>query len=203
MSARRYGKFLVEKWRDEEWTQLPYPAQWLYQYLLSQPTTDGAGVFPIRMSKWLKAATDLTVEIIRDAANVLVEGGFLVLDHHTEEGVIRSFIRDDAPGDNIFIGALGCAIQAQSAEIRAVLMDEISGLGRILKDRERGLVGELEASLPSRQTIATTGPTPPATTTHRSGRRSNAVATVSEPGASDTDEERVQDLRVWYGEDSQ
>lgn len=203
MSARRYGKFLVEKWRDEDWTKLPYPAQWLYQYLLSQPTTDGAGVFPIRMSKWLKAATDLTVEIVKEAANILVERGFLVLDHHTEEGVIRYFIRDDAPGDNIFIGALGCAIQAQSAEIRAVLLDEILGLGRILKDRERGLVAELEATLPGRQTTVTTASPSPAPTTHRSGRRSNAVATPSGPGASDADEEHVRDLRVWYGEDGE
>jgi hypothetical protein len=114
-SARQYGKLLKTNWREDAWTGLTADAQWLYAFLVSQPTTDSAGVFPIRISKWAKAATDMTAARVKAAATLLVDRGWIVVDHDTEEGLIRSYIRDDWAGDNIFKGALGRAVQAQSA----------------------------------------------------------------------------------------
>lgn len=185
MSARQYGKLPIARWRkDDPWTQLDADAQWLYAYLLSQATTDGAGVFPIQISKWAKGAADMTVERVKTAAKQLVERGWIIVDHDTEEGLLRSYIRDDQAGDNIFKGQLNCALQAQSPMIRAALLREIRQLDRQFKDRELELIDTLEASIPSAiNPVAGTATTPSpstATTTQPFDRLLDAVATPPE-----------------------
>jgi hypothetical protein len=180
-SARQYGKLLKTNWREDAWTALIADAQWLYAFLVSQPTTDAAGVFPIRISKWAKGAADMTVERVKAAAKVLAGHGWIVVDHHTEEGLIRTYIRDDWAGDNIFKGALGRATQAQSPRLRATLLYEIRNLGRQLKPEWLPLLDALEKSIPAGFDFGSVVPaTPPPSstaTTQAFKRRQNAVGT--------------------------
>ena len=184
-SARQYGKLLKTSWREDSWTSLTADAQWLYAFLLSQPTTDSAGVFPIQITKWAKGAGDMTVERVTAAAKLLSERDWIVVDHDTEEGLIRNYIRDDWAGDNIFKGALGRAVQAQSPRLRAVLQYEIRNLGRELKPEWLDLLGALESSIPPNfdySSVPPTTPSPSSTaTTQPFKRRQNAVQTPLEP----------------------
>jgi hypothetical protein len=148
-SVRQYGKLPKARWSEDAWLALSADAQWLYSYLTCQPTTDSAGVFPIRVTKWVKAAEDMTTERVWSAARRLVEHGWIVVDHDTEEGLIRNYIRDDWAGDNIFKGALGRAVLCQSTRLRAILLHEIENLGRELKPEWGELLGALEESIPS------------------------------------------------------
>jgi hypothetical protein len=152
MSARRFGKTPMTRWAEKSWTDLTADAQWLYMHLMSQPTTDTAGVFPIRVTKWAKAAADMAVERVRAAARLLTERGWIAADGDTEEGLIRNYIRDDWAGDKIFIGALGRTLLCQSALLRAVLLHEIENLGRAIKPdfREQvdSLITDLRESIP-------------------------------------------------------
>jgi hypothetical protein len=187
MSSRIYGKLPIANWRDTEWVSLTVDGQWLYHYLVSQPTTDGAGVFPIQTRKWSKGAVGMTVERVNVAAKLLVERHRIVVDHDTEEGLLRTFIRDDNAGANIFKGQLGCAVQVQSPMLRAVLLSEIVLLERTFTTKEQELIDQLEASIP----VGLLTPTLPSTTTATgafepppdsvptpSERRLNAVAQV-------------------------
>lgn len=145
--AGAYGKLRRSRWRDDEWRKLPTDAQWLMMQLLSLPTTDTAGVFPVQINKWAKGSADMTVERVRVAAKALTDIGVIVVDHDTEEGLIRHYLRDDDQGDNIFKGALNRAVQAQSPLLRRILLDDIDNLGRKCGPREQQLIKGLRDSL--------------------------------------------------------
>jgi hypothetical protein len=182
---RNFGKMPRNNWREEWWTSLTTDAQWLYTHLSSSPHTDTAGVFPISVTKWVKAACDMTPERAMEAARHLVERGLMVADHDTEEGLLRTYIRDDWAGDNIFKGALNRALLTQSVRLRAVLWREIKQLNREFSDEALKRIDELEASIPGDFDFGSLGPTSPspstATTTQPSERRSNAVRTPLGP----------------------
>ena len=180
-SVRQYGKLPKANWGEDAWTGLTADAQWLYTYLVSHPTTDSAGVFPIRITKWAKGAADMTVERVQAAAKLLVECGRVVVDHDTEEGLIRTYIADDWAGDNIFKGALGRTLLCQSPRLRAILLYEIRNLGRELKDDWLPLLDALEKSIPAGFDFSSVVPATPSpssiATTQAFKRRPNAVPT--------------------------
>jgi len=182
MTARQYGKLPIQNWREDAWTTMTADAQWLYAYLESQSNTNSAGVFPIQLTKWAKAAADMTADRVKAAAKLLVESRYIVVDHDTEEGVLRTHIRDDRAGDNVFKGALDVAAQAQSPVVRAVLLREVRGLDREFTIRELELMDALEATIPPGFDFSLAGPTRTPTPTGLdpavgtpSGRRPNAV----------------------------
>ncbi len=149
--ARQFGKLLKANWGRDAWTQLSTDAQWLYAYIVSQPTTDTAGVFPVRLSKWAKGSPDMTADRVKAAATLLVDTGWIVVDHDTEEGLLRNYIRDDWAGDLIFKGALSRAALIQSVRLRAVRLAEIQWLKcerPIFKDDQLSLIADLEDSIP-------------------------------------------------------
>jgi hypothetical protein len=150
MTARQYGKLQIQNWRDATWTTMTVDAQWLYAYLESQSSTNSAGVFPIQITKWARAAADMTKERVAAAAKLLHERRYIVVDQKTEEGLIRTHIRDDRAGENVFKGAIDIAAQTQSSLLRAVLLREIRGLGRDFSTRELELIDALESTHPGR-----------------------------------------------------
>jgi hypothetical protein len=148
--ARQFGKLLKANWAKDAWTNLSADAQWLYAYLVSQPTTDTAGVFPIRTTKWAKGAPDMTEARVKAAARQLADTGWIAVDFHTEEGLLRNHIRDDWAGDLIFKGALARALLVQSARLRAILLTEVQWLKSerpIVKDDQLTLIADLEESV--------------------------------------------------------
>jgi hypothetical protein len=158
--------------------------------VVSQPTTDTAGVFPIRLSKWAKGSPDMTKERVAAAAKLLVDTGWIAVDHDTEEGLLRNYIRDDWAGDLIFKGALARALLVQSMPLRAVLLSEIRELKcdrPIFKDDQLSLIADLEQSVPPdfdlESVVGFLPPSPspsPKPSPQAFERRPNAVETPSE-----------------------
>jgi hypothetical protein len=208
IGARQYGKLPRARWGEHAWTSLSADAQWLYMYLVSQPTTDSAGVFQIRVSKWAKSAHGMTTQRASTAAKELRETGWIAVDHDTEEGLIRHYIRDDWAGDNIFKGALGRALLCQSTQLRAILLTELRWLKSerpVIKDDQLTLIEELEQSIPNdfdtdavvESELASPAPSSTATTKPFK-RRSNAVGTPF-GGGSEMDSEGDASYRDAWG----
>ncbi|HZU46174.1 MAG TPA: hypothetical protein VFA16_02775 [Mycobacterium sp.] len=175
--AREYGKLKKSRWRNNDWLKLTADAHWLYTYLLSQPNTDTAGVFPIQITKWAKGAADMTLDRIKTAARALADSDFIVVDWDTEEGLIRTYVADDEAGGLVFIGALNRALQAQSPILRRQLLEEILGLDRTFTEREQQLIDELANSLDegtstgARGTAPSPSPSPSTATTTQAFER--------------------------------
>jgi hypothetical protein len=149
--ARQYGKILKDIWGRDDWRSLHTDAQWLYEHLVSQPTTDAAGVFPVHTARWTKGSADMTEERVKAAARELANGGWIAVDFDTLEGLLRNFIRDDWAGDLIFKGALKRCLLVQSVRLRAVLLAELRELKcerPIVKDDQLSLIDDLESSIP-------------------------------------------------------
>jgi hypothetical protein len=163
--ARQFGKLLKANWGKDAWTQLSTDAQWLYAYLVSQPTTDTAGVFPVHTSKWAKANPDMTEGRAKAAARMLIDTGWIVVDFATDEGLLRNYIRDDWAGDLIFRGALRRCLLVQSVRLRAVLLSDVRELKcerPIVKDDQLTLIADLEEAVPPHVDIeAVVGSLPP------------------------------------------
>jgi hypothetical protein len=195
--AREYGKLKKSRWRDSHWAKLTADAQWLYTYLLSQPSTDTAGVFPIQVSKWAKGAADMTVERVKAAAKILADNQFIIVDWDTEEGLLRTYIADDEAGGLIFIGALNRAVQAQSSILRRRLLEEILRLERTFTDREQARIDELADALDDPAESAASPSPSPTTATQAFERTSKTVRRPFED-SSKTVEAIEADYRADY-----
>jgi hypothetical protein len=185
--ARQFGKLLKANWGLESWRQLHTDAQWLYAYLVSQPTTDTAGVFPVHIGKWAKANPDMTEDRVKAAARQLVDTGWVVVDFDTLEGLLCNYLRDDWAGDNIFKGALRRCLLVQSMRLRAILLSDVRLLRcerPIVKDDQLTFIEDLESSIPPGFDVESVvaffrpAPSPPPKPTPQAfERRRNAVGT--------------------------
>lgn len=93
--ARSYGQIKVDIWRNEDFLERSPGAQRLYLYLTTQPKLSFAGILSWRPRFAATAANGLSVDDIEAAADELEAASFIVIDPHTEELLVRSFIRHD------------------------------------------------------------------------------------------------------------
>jgi hypothetical protein len=203
-STRQYGKILKDIWGRDDWRRLHTDAQWLYAYLVSQPTTDTAGVFPVHTARWAKANADMTEERVKAAARQLADGGWIAADFDTLEGLLRNFIRDDWAGDLVFKGALKRCLLVQSVRLRAVLLAELRELKcdrPIVKDDQLSLIDDLQSSIPPGFDVESVVAFVPASASPSSSastqpfeRRPNAVATPFER-RSEADGQQTESTR--------
>ena len=93
--ARNHATILSAIWSDPDFNALPSKAQWLYLLLLSQRDLSSCGVLPSRPKMWARFTSDLDRSEVEDAALLLDERGFVVLDVDTDEILVRTFMRHD------------------------------------------------------------------------------------------------------------
>ena len=93
--ARSHGRIMASIWTDPDFVALPTAPQRLYLFLLSQPDLSHAGLLPLRMRRWASKVSGETEQSIGAALDVLVSQRFVLVDHETEELVVRTFIRND------------------------------------------------------------------------------------------------------------
>ncbi|GAA0960282.1 hypothetical protein [Frigoribacterium faeni] len=82
-------------WSDDDWRQLSFGAQWLYNYVLTHGTLNAVGVADWRPRRILRVTTTMTEAVLRELVAELTNSFFLVLDEDTEEVLVRSFFRHD------------------------------------------------------------------------------------------------------------
>lgn len=94
--ARAHAHIITAIWSDPDWTALDANAQRTYLLLLSQPKLSLVGLLDMLPSRWARLAGDTTPGTIRQALDDLEHAGFVLVDHNTDELVIRTFVRHEA-----------------------------------------------------------------------------------------------------------
>jgi hypothetical protein len=102
--ARQYAKLYLSVWApDSDFRKLTGDAQRLYFLLLSSPRLSSAGCCVVQPRRWALQATDTTAADIETALAELEARRYVLVDHDTEEVLIRSFIRHDRGFRNPFL----------------------------------------------------------------------------------------------------
>lgn len=124
---RDHARILLRIWADQEFRDLDEGPQRTYFLLLSEGAINNAGVLPLQMRRWSNCAKSSTVASVASDLEELAARRFVVVDHDTEEVLVRSFIRNDgvAKQPNTLKNAARVARSVQSPQIRAALAVEL------------------------------------------------------------------------------
>ncbi len=85
----------IDIWGDQDWRNLSFGAQWLYNYLLTSPKLLYVGVADWRPTRISKLAGGITAAQVEAFGAELEAARFVVIDTDTDEIQIRSFLRHD------------------------------------------------------------------------------------------------------------
>lgn len=95
VNQRQYARLLNRIWTDTTWRGLSHHAQWLYIAALSHPTLTYAGTIDYYPKRLAALSETTTPDAIQAAAEELQAAQYLIIDHDTDEALIRSFHRND------------------------------------------------------------------------------------------------------------
>lgn len=130
--AREHARLMCSIWRpDSEFRNRSASAQRLYFVVLSQREVNNAGVTPLMLSKWSRAAPDTTVVDVEKALAELEEHRYFVVDRDTEELLIRSYMRHDEVMKHPYMrrSALRAVEQIESPRLRLETAVELRRIG--------------------------------------------------------------------------
>lgn len=127
--ARSYGRVLSTIWADEDWTALTRGAQHTYMLLLSQPKLTLVGLLDYLPSRWARLATDSDLASVEADIDELETSRFVLVDRHTDELLIRTFVRHDLrtiqANANLIKGMWGAWATIQSDRLRRAVVESI------------------------------------------------------------------------------
>lgn len=137
--ARDHARVNLALWNDDDFLDLPYPAQHLYLVLWTHPDLSYAGVVDWHPGRIASRAAGWTVDEVNAAAQCLEARLFIVIDHETQECLIRSWVRWDGLMKQPIMAVSFAKARASvaSREIRGVIVHEALRL----RDREPELAG--------------------------------------------------------------
>lgn len=121
---------------DPSWRCLTRSQQNLYFLLLLKLSTNLCGVVDWRPKKLAVNASDMTVETIEADAVVLEKKLYIVRDEDTDEVLIRSFLRNDAPlkSSKTAIAVRSSYTDTASSKLRGVIVFELQRLYKEQRD---------------------------------------------------------------------
>lgn len=93
--AREYAQLRIDIWGDDDFRKLDGDAVLLYLMLLSSPSLSYCGVADWRPGRIAVLVNNWTADTVHRAAAQLVRGRYIVIDHDTEEVLVRSFVKHD------------------------------------------------------------------------------------------------------------
>lgn len=128
--ARDYAKINIAIWQDDDWRDLPAPAQHLYFTLWTHPHLNYAGVLDWRPGRIAGMAGGWEEKDLRAAADCLRSRLFIVTDDDTEECLIRSFVRFDGlmKQPRLAVSFFNAFAGTTSSSIRGVIVHEAAKL---------------------------------------------------------------------------
>jgi hypothetical protein len=129
--TRKYAPIVTAIWRDEHFRALTAGAQRTYLLLVSQPDISAAGTLALTLRRWAAMAADTTSETFRADLTELERARFVVIDEHTEELLVRSFVKWDGGAGNVKRKPVikAAAREVESITIRRALAVEFDKLG--------------------------------------------------------------------------
>lgn len=109
-------------WADEAWVALTGAAQRFYWLLLSQQKLSLIGTIDYLPSRWARMAADTSLDSIEAAVDELEASRFIVVDHDTDELLIRTFVRHDIEkvqrNQNLLRGLWNAWAKIESRQLR-------------------------------------------------------------------------------------
>lgn len=131
--ARDHARVKVNIW-DEDFPDLKVVEQHAYFLLMSNRGLSRCGVIDYIPSRFQGLAADLTASRFRTAVAGLRAARYVVIDDHTQELLVRSYVRHDGVLDRLNMGkATGTAFEAVVSDaIRRAIGDE---LARLMTDK--------------------------------------------------------------------
>lgn len=127
---RAHGRTSTSIWDDPHFIGLPELQQRMYLFLISQPDLSHAGLIPMRVRRWASKGPGSTPKTVRDTLNALDKEAFIVVDHDTEEVLIRTFVRNDGvyKQPKVMLRLREDAKQITSPRLRAAFRVELDRL---------------------------------------------------------------------------
>lgn len=154
--ARGHGRILATIWSDPDFLALGPGPQRLYMFLLSQPDLAHCGLIALRERRWARTAEGLTADAVSADLGALADSGFVVVDHDTEEVLVRSLIRRDDVWrqPNVLAAAVGQFGMVTSPRIRTALAAELRRIRAeaALTERAVELIDTALTNLPEQPT---------------------------------------------------
>jgi len=129
--ARDYSRTATSIWRDEDFRRLSLTAQWVYHMLMSQADISSVGSLPVTVKRWASYSAGLDVEDVEKGLAELESAFFIVVDHETEELLIRTFVKWDGghKSSKRMLSVLASANAISSKRIRSVIVHELNKIG--------------------------------------------------------------------------
>jgi hypothetical protein len=123
--ARNHARILTSIWSDPDFTTLARDEQRIYILALSQPNLNLCGIVPYTARRWARLAPDTTPKAVSTSVNRLVAANYLLLDAHTEEVLVRTFVRHDGVlrSPNLIVAMSRDYGAIQSATLRQAFME--------------------------------------------------------------------------------
>lgn len=152
--ARSEARISVAIWKDPDYRALSFGAQWLYECLVSQSDLSYAGVVPLRVPRWSRFATGLTVPLLEGFLAELTQRQYVIVDDDSGEVLVRSFMRHDEVWrqPNVLRAALRALGEIESAAILSALVPEVERMatGEGVTERVAELLAEMLETLRER-----------------------------------------------------
>lgn len=128
--ARDHARIYCSIWGDKDFIALPGEAQRLYLLVLSQRDLSNAGTIAYTPAKWARMSPNTTPAMTRKTAKLLEKSRFIVIDEHSEELLIRTFVRHDRvlAQPNVSVNMANSANLIVSEKIRRAFLDELLAL---------------------------------------------------------------------------
>jgi hypothetical protein len=128
--AREHAVVKVTIWQDDDWRELPANPKLLYFTLLTAPNLSYCGVTDWRPKRLAAAFPDWSALTIIEAAKVLIERSYIVVDEETEEVLVRSFVRNDGlmKQPRMAVSMTSAYSATASRKIRGVVVHELNRL---------------------------------------------------------------------------
>ena len=127
--AREFAQIKLSIWADDDWRDLSPLSRYLYLTLLTSPTLSHCGVADWRPAR-IGALNGMEPDDVEFYGGELVDALYLVIDHESEEVLIRSFVRNDGlmkqPKMAVAMASAHAAVA--SKDLRGVIVHELNRL---------------------------------------------------------------------------
>lgn len=150
--SRNYSQIVCAIWRDKAFRKLTADAQGVYLMLVSQADITSVGSLSITMKRWADYSVDMDIERLSLAIATLEFHRFVVVDHTTEELLVRSFVRWD---NGYTIPKRLASIKAAAAALNSELLQQVAAY----EMKQLGLAHGLDVEPLDSQSIAIPEPT--------------------------------------------
>lgn len=125
--ARRFAPLLTAIWDDDDFCALTPAAQRMYMQLLSQKRLSLCGVLPYAPRNLARGCTHLTVTDINTALEELEQHRYILIDHDTDEILVRTILKHDPPrGIKVIQGMWSSWLEIDSEPFRRHVVHSLS-----------------------------------------------------------------------------